>query len=82
MNYPREGMITNAITDAVVQDSGRHRKAKLLNQIAAVRAEITELGNLLKTSTPQAANLIVTKDIEKLLRSAEKVQMELQLLIL
>lgn len=62
--------------------SGPQKKSRLLAAIASVQMEIRELDSLLKTSTPQAANLLVTKDIEKLLRSAEKVQMGLQSLVL
>ena len=62
--------------------TGAHKKSVLLGQMSKVQMEIRALGNLLKTSTPNAAGLIVTKDIEKLLRAAEKAQMGLQELVL
>jgi hypothetical protein len=62
--------------------TGAHKKSVLLGQMSKVQMEIRALGNLLKTSTPNAAGLIVAKDIEKLLRAAEKAQMGLQELVL
>jgi hypothetical protein len=62
--------------------TGAQKKSDLLGQVSKVQMEIRALGNLLKTSTPNAAGLIVTKDIEKLLRAAEKAQMGLQELVL
>ena len=71
------------ITDAVTQGpSAAQRKSLLLNAISIVQQDVRELDRLLKTSTPNAANLLVSKDIEKLLRAAEKVQMGLQSLVL
>lgn len=68
------------VADAI--PTGAYKKSMLLGQMSKVQMEIRALGNLLKTSTPNAAGLIVTKDIEKLLRAAEKAQMGLQELVL
>lgn len=58
------------------------KKSNLLGQSSLVQKEIRQLQLLLNTSSPQARSLVVTKDIEKLLRAAEKAQMGLQELIL
>lgn len=64
------------------EESGAVKKSKLLAAVQGVQQEIRYTQTLLLTSTPQAKNLVVTKDIEKLLRAAEKVQMGLQELVL
>jgi hypothetical protein len=62
--------------------SPAEKKAALLNASNTVKMGIHELGQLLRTSTPMAGQLLVTKDIEKLQRQLERVQMGLQELVL
>ncbi len=61
---------------------GARKKAQLLSVMAAAKNSIRDVRVLLETSTPQAKNLLVHKELEKLERSAEKVQMGLQELVL
>lgn len=62
--------------------NGAEKKSALLASVQKVQQEIRRTQTLLQTMSPQAKSLIVTKDIEKLLRAAEKVQMGLQELVL
>ncbi len=62
--------------------NGAEKKSALLASVQRVQQEIRRTQTLLQTMSPQAKSLIVTKDIEKLLRAAEKVQMGLQELVL
>lgn len=62
--------------------TGPEKKSKLLAAVQGVQQEIRYTQTLLNTFTPQAKSLIVSKDIEKLMRAAEKVQIGLQELVL
>lgn len=62
--------------------TGAEKKSKLLAAVQQVQKEIRTTQTLLNTFTPQAKSLIVSKEIEKLMRAAEKVQMGLQELVL
>jgi hypothetical protein len=57
-------------------------KAALIRTSMEVREKIRDLQNLLNTSTHMARQLVVTKDIEKLMRMQEKVHAGLQELTL
>ena len=58
------------------------KKAELLNGVQGVKNAIRETQRTLSIVSPQAKNLTVTKDLEKLMKAAEKVQMGLQELVL
>lgn len=58
------------------------KKSALLSSAQGVQQKIKDLQLQLQMFSPQAKSLVVTKDLEKLLRSAEKVQMGLQELVL
>lgn len=66
----------------IPQRTAAENKSALLVGIQNVQKEIRYTQTLLQTVSPQAKNLIVSKDIEKLMRAAEKVQMGLQELVL
>ena len=68
--------------EALPDASGARKKANLMGVMQHLRGSIRDLKILLETSTPQAKNLLVHKEIEKLERAAEKVQMGLQELVL
>ena len=57
-------------------------KVDLLRQADACLAESRKLNKMLETATPQAKQLLVHKEIEKLIRQAEKAKAGLQELIL
>lgn len=63
-------------------NTGARKKTNLLAVMAAARGSLRDLRQLLETTTPQAKNLTVHKEIEKLERAAEKVQMGIQELVL
>lgn len=65
-----------------MSEDGVRKKARLLAVMAAAKNSIRDVKTLLETSTPQARNLLVHKEIEKLERAAEKVQMGIQELVL
>ena len=62
--------------------AGMRKKVNLLAVLSAARGSLRDVRVLLETSTPQAKNLIVYKEIEKLERAAEKVQTGIQELVL
>lgn len=72
----------DALPKAAREMTGPEKKSKLLAAVQQVQKEIRTTQTLLNTFTPQAKSLIVSKDIEKLMRAAEKVQMGLQELVL
>jgi predicted RNA-binding Zn ribbon-like protein len=66
----------------MTQLTGMENKAALIRASMEVREKVRELQNLLNTSTHMARQLVVTKDIEKLMRAQEKVHAGLQELVL
>lgn len=74
MNEEREFLWTAA--------SGPEKKAKLLFQCQQVQMLARELARSLEKATPAAKQLLVSKELDKLNRQLEKVQMGLQELIL
>jgi hypothetical protein len=62
--------------------SGLRAKAQLLAMMQHSRQSLRDLRTVLESTTPQAKNLLVHREIEKLERAAEKVQMGLQELVL
>jgi hypothetical protein len=69
-------------TRQMTQLTGMENKAALLKASGEVREKVRDLQNLLNTSTHMARQLVVTKDIEKLMRAQEKVHAGLQELVL
>lgn len=62
--------------------SGPEKKIKLINMGSALQMQARELSKSLEKATPAAKQLLISKEIEKLSRQLEKVQMGLQELIL
>lgn len=62
--------------------SGPEKKSKLLTQCQSIQMAARELQRSLEKATPAAKQLLVSKELDKLNRQLEKVQMGLQELIL
>lgn len=62
--------------------SGQEKKIRLINMGTALQIQARELARSLEKATPAAKQLLISKEIEKLGRQLEKVQMGLQELIL
>lgn len=62
--------------------SAAEQKALLMRTVADIKMEVNQLTQGLRAATPIATQLILWKEIEKLSRQLERVQMGVQELVL